>query len=47
MSAKYIYTQIIRGGLIYEEVFSKSTWLKYKDEVDVMLRENGYEHLIK
>ena len=47
MSAKYIYTQIIRGNLKYEEIFAINMWKKYRPEVDVMLRENGYEELIK
>ncbi|MGL5646707.1 MAG: hypothetical protein ACRDDY_02555 [Clostridium sp.] len=46
MSAKYIYTQIVRGGLDYKEVFSRTTWKKYQTEVDQMLIENGYENLI-
>lgn len=46
MSAKYIYTQIVRGNLDYQAVFSKETWKKYQAEVDRMLIESGHEHLI-
>lgn len=46
MSAKYIYTQIVRGWLNYADVFAKTTWKKYQDEVDAMLTESGHGHLI-
>lgn len=46
MSAKYLYTQISRGALIYSEVFAIDTWKKYKNDVDTMLKENGQADLI-
>lgn len=50
MSAKYLADQIIKGeengGLPYRVVVPPSFWSKYKEQVDAILTEKGYEHLI-
>lgn len=43
--AKYIARRIEKGALKYSEIVPK--WSSYKEDIDKILKEDGYEGLIE